>query len=403
MQSDATGPIPILFTHFGDGWIRGSEIMLLDLMRGLDPARFRPVVWCNGDEMAQSCRDAGWQTQQAGFRYYFDYGSPRFSPIAYARLVREGLALVRAHGIRVLHANSAAPAQFLVPVARRARLPLLTHLHIGYLRRSRYALLLHQSDLIVGVSRQVLAGPLQDGMATSRTQVIYNGIDFARLDAPARTDFRQSLGIAAGDLVVGTAGSLIHRKGQDVLLRALPRLAATPHLLLAGEGPEREALTRLAASLGLSARVHFLGHVDDVADFYRACDIVALASRGDAFALVLAEAGYARKPVAATRVGGIAEVVADEMTGLLVPPEDADALARALQRLADDPALRARLGAAGRNQVETRFTGTRMAAEFAGAYMRLAGMEAAKLGWSSLAGRLAPYRPGARPDAATPC
>jgi hypothetical protein len=61
------------------------------------------------------------------------------------------------------------------------------------------------------------------------------------------------------------------------------------------------------------------------------------------------------------------------------------------------------LGAAGRNQVETRFTGTRMAAEFAGAYMRLAGMEAAKLGWSSRAGRLAPYRPGARPDAATPC
>lgn len=385
--------MPVLFTHFGDQWIRGSETLLLDLLTHLDPARIKPVVWCNGTEMAEACRAAGFPTQRTDFAYYFDAGSPRFSPRAYAALVREGVGLARAHGARVLHANSAAPTQWLLPVARTVRLPLLSHLHIDYLRRSRYALLVHQADLVVGVSRQVLDDPLLDGVPPARTQVIYNGIDFARLDAQPGTDLRASLGIPAGTVLVGAVGSLIRRKGHDVLVRAIGQLTGerAPHLLVASDGPEREPLRRLTEELGLTGRVHFLGYHEPITDLYASCDIMALASRADAFGLVLAEAGYSRRPVVATRVGGIPEVVVDGETGLLVPSDDVAALADALGRLTADPALRSRMGDAARIRAETKFSVQRMAAEFEDAYERLATLPSTRLGWAAVPSRALPY------------
>ena len=382
--------MPILFTHFGDQWIRGSEVLLLDLLRHLDPARFRPIVWCNGMEMAEACRAAGFTTQRTDFAFYFDAGSPRFSPRVYAGLVREGVALARQHRVQVLHANSAAPTQWLVPVARTLRVPLLSHLHIDYLRRSRYALLLHQADLVVGVSRQVLDEPIHDGVPKSRTQVIYNGIDFARLDAKPGADLRPTLGIAPGTVLIGAVGSLIRRKGHDVLVRAISEVENV-HLLVASDGPEREPLQALSAELGLASRVHFLGYHEPITDIYRSCDVMVLASRADAFGLVLAEAGYSRRPVVATRVGGIPEVVVDGETGFLVPPDDVPALAAAIGRLAADPTLRGRLGAAGRARAEANFSVQRMAAEFSDTYERLANLPRDGLGWTTLPQRMLPY------------
>lgn len=396
--SSPAAPLPILFTHFGDQWIRGSETLLLDLLTHLDPARFRPIVWCNGVDMAEACRTAGFTTHRTDFAYYFDAGSPRFSPRTYAALVREGTALARQNGARVLHANSAAPTQWLLPVARTVRLPLLSHLHTAYMRRSRYALLVHQADLVVGVSAQVLGDPIRDGVPPERTKLIYNGVDFARLDAGSRIGLRSSLGIESSATVIGTAGSLVHRKGQDVLLHAIARCnkasvtcIPAPHLIVAGDGPEGDVLRRLADELGLSSRVHFIGHVRDMAAFYASIDVFALASRADAFGLVLAEAGFMRKPVVATRVGGIPEVVLDGETGLLVRPDDVEELAATLDRLMADPSLRARLGEAAHIRAETRFSVQRMIAEFSDTYEQLASMSARNLSWAAVPGRIRPY------------
>ena len=386
IELEPQGLIPVLFTHFGDRWIRGSETLLLDLLKHLDLSRFRPVVWCNGTEMAAACHDAGFETHRTEFAHYFDADSPRFSPRRYVALVREGRSLVRRYGIRVLHANSAAPTQWLLPVARSARVPLLTHLHIGYLRRSRYALLLHQADMIVGVSRQVVADPIGDGTPVARTQVIYNGIDFARMTTPPGTDLRPELGIPADAVVIGAVGSLIHRKGYDILVRALSVLPRNrpPHLLIAGDGPEQGALQGLAQQLGIADRVHFLGFRNPVSDVYRSCDIVALASRAEAFGLVLAEAGYSYRPVVATRVGGIPEVIVEGSTGYLVPPDDVEAMAGALSRLTQDPALRAAFGLAGRARAEAAFSAQRMAMEFHAIYERLARLPRRRLGWGAV-------------------
>jgi hypothetical protein len=98
-------PVPVLFTHFGEQWIRGSEMVLLDLLRYLDPAIIRPVVWCNGTDLAEACRAAGHPVHQMDFTVYFEHWSPRFDLRAYRAVVRESNSLVRRYGIRVLHAS----------------------------------------------------------------------------------------------------------------------------------------------------------------------------------------------------------------------------------------------------------------------------------------------------------
>lgn len=385
--------IPILFTHYGDEWFRGSEQLLLDLLNNLDRDRFEPILWCNGLAMADAARAAGITTYRTPFEFYFDDSSPRFDLSRYRSYVREGISLVKKHNIKVLHANSAAPNQWLVPVARANRLPLLAHLHIGYLRRGRYALLLHQADLVVGVSEQVVQALRHDGMAGDRIKVIYNGIDFNRLIEHPAPNLRTVLAVPEDAVLVGAAGSLIARKGYDVLLRALVQLPGTspPHLIIGGSGPEETALRGLAAELGLADRVHFLGYHRQVADIYASCDILAGPSRAEAFGLVFAEAGYFRRPVVATHVGGIPEVVRDGETGLLVPAGDIDALAAALGRLAASRELRQRLGEAGRRRAETMFSAPRMSSAFAAEYARLASLPRAGLAWGSLPRRVAPY------------
>lgn len=367
-------PLPVLFTHFGADWIRGSEHVLLDLLTHLDRSKIEPVVWCNATAMAEACRALGLTTYQSPFEFYFDYDRPRFSPRRYAALIREGVRIVRRHGIAVLHSNSAAPSQWLAPVAVLTRRPLLAHLHIDYLRRSRYALLLHMADLIVGVSNQVNDGFREDGVSAGRLRVIYNGIDFARIP-PAKSDLRAKLGIAAGAPVIASVGSLVRRKGHDILIRAvatLPTGEAAPHLVLGSDGEARPDLQVLAKSLGIADRVHFLGYTDDLVAIYEAADIFCLASRADAFGLVLAEAGHFGLPVVSTRVGGIPEVIAHEESGILVPPEDVPALAAALSRLIADPAERRRLGEGGRRRADSIFTVDRMAREFEDSYATLA-------------------------------
>jgi glycosyltransferase involved in cell wall biosynthesis len=387
-------PCPILFTHFGDQWIRGSEVVLLDLLQAIDRDRVDPVVWCNGAEMAEACRNAGYTTYQDEFRYMFDYDAPKPSARHYLGLIRKGRNLCRAHGIRVLHANSLAPAQWLVPVGLMERIPVLAHLHIDYLRRSRYALLMHAATLIVGVSRQVIEGPLVDGVAPVRARVIYNGIDFGRL-GDTTVNLRGNLGIPSEAFVIATTGSLIKRKGHDILIRAfaaLPTGAILPHLIIPSGGPEREPLHELASVLGVADRVHFLGYVEDVVQVYKAADVFALASRGDAFGLALAEAGHFGLPAVSTRVGGIPEVVLHEETGLLTAAEDVPAFSAALARVMNEPDLRERLGAAAVRRVEENFTSTRMARCFEATYAELAAMPTSKLGWMNAAALAAgPY------------
>ena len=140
--------------------------------------------------------------------------------------------------------------------------------------------------------------------------------------------------------------SLVHRKGIDVLLEALAQLAAeglAPALWIAGEGAERATLERLATRRHLTEQVRFLGQRDDVADLIQASDLVVLPSRLEGLGVAALEAMALGRPVVGSNIGGLAEAVEDECTGLLVPPESPASLTAALARLIRDPALRLRI------------------------------------------------------------
>jgi glycosyltransferase involved in cell wall biosynthesis len=362
-------PLSILFTHYGEPWIRGSEQVLIDLTTSLDRSRFNPVIWCNEAPLADIVEKAGLTVYRQDFTSFFNYGSPRFNASRYLSFVAEGLKIVKTHRVGLLHSNGAAPHQWLVPVSLRARLPLLAHLHTNYLRRERFASLLHQATAIVGVSQSVARDFLTDGVPENRVKVIHNGIVPDRFRPERCAELRKTLGIGEDAIVVASVGSLIERKGMDLLVRSLARLRdPNIHLVIAGEGPQRSALQRLAADLSMQSHVHFLGYCADISPVYATADIAALASRAEAFGLAAAEAGYFSLPVVAHNLPGVGEVIENGRTGLLVPVENVEALARALQQLAADPEKRKNMGAAGKDRVLQRFSVHRMVSSFEALY-----------------------------------
>ena len=165
---------------------------------------------------------------------------------------------------------------------------------------------------------------------------------------------------AEAPLVVGSLGRLDAVKGYDLLIRALARLPGV-RAVIVGEGAARPELERLAVELGVADRVELPGWAEDPAAALRGFDVFCLPSRSEGFPLSIVEAMLAALPVVATRVGSVAELVADGRTGLVVERDDVDGLVAGVATLRDDPGLRARWGDAGRERALASYTVDRMA------------------------------------------
>jgi glycosyltransferase involved in cell wall biosynthesis len=173
--------------------------------------------------------------------------------------------------------------------------------------------------------------------------------------------------------VVGTLGRLEPDKGKDVLVRALTRLPEHVHAVVVGEGSTRDELALLASELGVAHRLHLENWRDDARRWLTTFDAYVQPSRLEALSLALTEAMLAGLPVIAAQVGGMPYVVDEGAAGLLVPPDDPDALAAAILRLADDPALRASLGHVARARAERMFTTAAMSTAFEQVYDEVMG------------------------------
>jgi glycosyltransferase involved in cell wall biosynthesis len=181
----------------------------------------------------------------------------------------------------------------------------------------------------------------------------------------------------AGSPCVVTLARLDPVKGLDVLVDALPRLPGV-EAVVAGEGPERDALVERAAQRGVSDRVHLLGWDPAARELLGGGDLFVLPSREEGLPLSIAEAMLAGRAVVASDVGSVREIVEDGVTGLLVPPDDAAALARAVAELLADDARRAEMGRRGRERALAHFTAPRMASEFAHLYEELTGWRSSR-------------------------
>ena len=222
------------------------------------------------------------------------------------------------------------------------------------------------SDATAEVARRV------EGVPEDKLTVIANGIDiqaFTRSEAD-RARVRRGLGLSQDMLVVGSVGRLSPEKNYPLLLRATAELLGPEvRLVLVGDGPERERLSALV-SPHVRPFVHFAGMQHDVAAWLSAFDVFALSSYTEGLPLVVPEAMAASLPVVCTAVGGLPGVIADGISGLLVPSGDATAFAEALRALVGSPAARIRYGAAGRDAVERRFSLARVVDAYAELYAR---------------------------------
>ncbi|MGO9799745.1 MAG: glycosyltransferase family 4 protein, partial [Candidatus Binatus sp.] len=213
----------------------------------------------------------------------------------------------------------------------------------------------------------------------TKVRVIHNGRDldrFAPTDAQRRTATRATLGLG-DEPVCLTLARLDGQKGHRHLIDALAILAPRqPKLvtLLAGEGPLEAGLRAQCAALGLADRVRFLGYRRDVPELFEAADLVVLPSLYEGLPLVAIEALAARRPMVATEVDGTPEVVIHERTGLLAAPANPPALAAAIERLLDDPALASRLASEGCKYVRENFALQRQIEQTAALYSELIAM-----------------------------
>ena len=194
---------------------------------------------------------------------------------------------------------------------------------------------------------------------TVPVRLIYNGVDLQRYDhqEPCCT-LPEEYGMEPGSQIVGVVARLEPEKGHPTLLEAWPGvLRAVPdaYLLIVGEGSRRDALEAQARELRIAHRVVFTGRRDDVPAVTAALDVAVLPSYREAQGLTILEAMALSRPVVASNVGGIPEMIEDGVTGLLVPPHDADALAAAIVRLLSDHPYADTLGRAGHDLVHDRF------------------------------------------------
>ncbi len=343
-----------LIDHLGLG---GSQSVLLDLLeiRSMDVV---PSVWALRARTLAATRD---RLAAAGVRPRDLNLSPR-NPLGLLQL-RRGLAREQPDVLhtRLDFSNLFGPPAALSLGRSRPRIVVTVendpYQHYHAIPRAGLRLLSSRVDALVIVSESLreAVGPLIRG--ARRVDVISPGVDrdrFRRQRADP-VEVRRLRGGASR--VIGSVGRLAEQKGHEILLAATKLLLESDRstrVLLVGEGPRRADLERLAGSLGVKDAVHFVGYRKDVATAYAAMDVFVLPSWHEGFAIVCAEAMAMGVPVVATRVVGTVDAVKDGVSGVLVPPGEATALARAILRLMSNPAMRAEMGRKGAEWVAKR-------------------------------------------------
>lgn len=240
-------------------------------------------------------------------------------------------------------------------------------LHVGRLGGYYDLKYYRRCDHLVGNTRDIVDYLVARGWPAERAHYLPNFVESAVRPAVPRA----ALDTPEGAPLLLALGRLHVNKAFDVLLRALEKIPSA-YLWLAGEGPERHRLTKLAGELKIAERVRFLGWRSDVPALLAACDLLVCPSRHEPLGNVVLEAWAQRRAVVASGAQGPAALITQEETGILVPRDDPEALAAAVTRVLEDPALAARLAAGGRAAYEAEFTETAVVARTLELFGRLA-------------------------------
>jgi len=347
----------------------GTERLVIELCRRL--ANEVDTVVCCLDEPGE------WSSEvsQLNIPVVSLARQPGFHPSLSVRL---GDAL-KAHKIEVVHCHHYSPYVYGVLAAvlhPSVRVVFTEHgrLHgagISTKRRLINPVLSRWPARIYAVSAALKQDMVAEGFPERSIEVLYNGIELGPRPRPAdRAAMRASLSLPADALVIGSVGRLDPVKNLGALLEARAMLNTRfpgARMVIAGDGPERQALIDRAHALGLSDVTHLTGYRTDVRAVMAAFDLYVNCSTYEGVSLTILEAMAAGLPVVATAVGGNPEVVVDQETGLLIDQRP-QAVAAAIATLASNPVRRNAMGEAGRWRVKRHFTIERMVQDYAVVY-----------------------------------
>lgn len=343
----------------------GASRVIFTLLRLMRFERMEPLVLLPRRGPIQQ------ELEERGLRYVIWGPFTELGSVAkYCRAYWRALRLLHRERVRVLHVNSHIfwrPAELLA--AYTLRIPMIAHYH---LINDAPAPFMKLCRAAVSVSRYTAEQSLPAGLSKP---VIYNSIDLDRFDAGV--SLRGELGLAPADLIVSFVGQIRDVKGvQDFIAMARRIRDPRARFLIAGEcrDPKRYpgsyTVEDVHSMIGGDNRIRYVDYVSKPENLYQTSDIIVMPSRWpEPLGLINLEAGACRKPVVATRVGGIPEVVHDGVNGYLVAPGDVDDLVRRVEQLLESPEERRAMGAAGRLLVEREFT-TKTVVEFENLLLR---------------------------------
>lgn len=343
------------------------EATLVTFERAGDADRGAPNAFVN------AAREAGLAVELLRERFRFD-----------TRVVGELRRIVERRAPDVLQTHM-VKSHFLARLSGLGkRLPWIAY-HHGYTTtdlKMRVYNQLNRWSLPSAARVITVCGPFAEQLARTgvdpqRIRVLHNSVVAPARPADAEVAaLRERLGVKEDERVLLAVGRLSREKGHADLVRALARLRASApeinfKLVILGEGPERPSVEEEARRLRLDERIVFAGHASDVRPFYALADALALPSHSEGSPNVLLEAMAAGVPVAATRVGGVPEIATDEETALLVPPRDAEEMARALGRLLADRTFARTLAERAKGHVLAHFSPEAYARALVGIYREL--------------------------------
>jgi glycosyltransferase involved in cell wall biosynthesis len=370
------------------GTAGGGEAIARQIATHLDRGRFEVSFCATRWEPDAEAEPALAELREAGIEFHGLQRGSRFDLRPWRRLV----AAARRGGIDILHTHKIGSnvwGALLSPLIGNS--VFVAHEHTWSYEGDPQRVLLdreliaRRADAFVAVSREDQRRMVEvERVPPAKTRFIANGIPpFPPPDA--RRDVRAELGIGPEQPVVGVVATLRPQKALDVLIEAVPLLRAElpgAVVLIVGGGdveggPEEERLHGLARELDLGPALRFLGERHDVPDLVASFDVAALSSDFEGSPLSVMEYMEAGKPVVATRVGGLPDLVEDGVSGLLVEPRDPPALAAALAEVLGDPERAARMGEAGRRRRREEFSIEATARHIGDLYEELHGRKAA--------------------------
>lgn len=379
-RSESRRSLKILHIDPERGW-GGGERQVLGLLEYLSSRKHQIHLLCHPEGLLyREARKRAVRTYPVSIRNEFDLRSI----FSIRRLIqREEYDIVhfhtkRAHALALWLLRPHARARYVV--TRRMDYPVARNWY-------QYCLYNRRVDGVVAISGKIADLLLSAGVKREKIRIIHSGIeptDYLRLPQAKRNSNLP---------VLGTVATLEERKGHRFLLEAaalLKRQGLRANYYFAGEGGEKGPLQKMAAELGIQDEVVFMGFVADIPGFLSGIDIFVLPSVYEGLGVAILEAMAAGKPVIATRVGGIPELIENQVTGFLVPPKDPSALADAISQLLSDKELARRVAERAREQVRLHFTVEEMAKRNEDYYYELLRAQAFKSLADQEVGRVGP-------------